>query len=425
VKLSIYPADVDTAQSRLGIASFVGFFFAFRLATSLLCVKLLGADPQTGAAVRIGSGFLLFLVVCFTCLGAHTQKLRIPLRSASLRWTLVLLCFWACSFLWTEAASPAVSFVYWSATAADVATVLLLVRSAAISDVIISLMKGFICGAACIALLAWLLPTQYDLRLGDDDLFNANSICNICALAVFFAQYLMRSKRARLGLITFLLLLTILRSLSKATIAAFVMGQIYLLIQDRSMTRKRKLVLFAAAISVILVFWGLITAYYDVYTTTGNQAETLTGRTAIWSYISGAIIEHPWIGHGFDSMWNVVPVFGTFEARHAENELLEQAYCYGAAGIVLLCGIYGNLLRSIRKMPDHSSRVIFTSIMIYIVVRGLAEAEPFDLLLPLWAIVLIASLAYQDAASPIAIAPAPASGLRIDPQLSSDCHFSS
>jgi O-antigen ligase len=150
---------------------------------------------------------------------------------------------------------------------------------------------------------------------------------------------------------------------------------------------------------VILVFWGLLEAYYNLYTTTGNQAETLTGRTAIWAYILNAALEQPWIGHGFDSMWNVVPVFGTLEARHAENELLQQFYSYGAAGIVMLCGLYGSLYRRIRRLPQDRLNIVFVGILLFVVVRGFAEAEPFDLLLPLWAIVVIAMLV--DCADPI------------------------
>ena len=37
-------------------------------------------------------------------------------------------------------------------------------------------------------------------------------------------------------------------------------------------------------------------------------------------------------------------------------------------------------------------KIILVSILLFIVVRGIAEAEPFDLLLPLWAIVLICTL---------------------------------
>ena len=158
------------------------------------------------------------------------------------------------------------------------------------------------------------------------------------------------------------------------------------------MSRRSKMLLTAALILLILILWGLLEAYYDFYTTNGNQAETLTGRTAIWSYVLVAASEQPWIGHGFDSMWKVIPAFGTFEARHAENEVLQQFYAYGVAGIVMLFGLYGSLYRRIRRLSQGSPKIVLVSILLFVVIRGFAEAEPFDLLLPLWAVVMIAML---------------------------------
>jgi len=253
-------------------------------------------------------------------------------------------------------------------------------------------MKGFIWGTCLLALIAWLMPAQSDLRLGDEDFFNANQIGNLCAFAIFLAQYLMRRKDGRWGLIALFLVVTLIRSLSKTTIAAFLLSESFLLIQDRSISRKTKILLTTAAMLAILVFWGLFEAYYDIYTSNADQAETLTGRTAIWAYVSIEALEKPWIGHGFDSMWKVIPPFGLFEARHAENELLQQFYTYGAVGIVMLVGLYGSLYQRIRKLPRGPLKIIFTSIVIFVIVRGIAEAEPFDLLLPLWSIVLISML---------------------------------
>jgi hypothetical protein len=90
----------------------------------------------------------------------------------------------------------------------------------------------------------------------------------------------------------------------------------------------------------------------------------------------------------------VIPPFGPeqFEARHAENELLTQFYAYGTVGLCLLIGIYGSLYRQIRKLPRGPLRIVFVSLLLFVAVRGLAEAEPFDLLLPLWSIVLISLL---------------------------------
>ena len=190
------------------------------------------------------------------------------------------------------------------------------------------------------------------------------------------------------------------------------------------MSRKTKVFLTIAAMLAILVFWGLFEAYYDIYTTAGNQAETLTGRTAIWAYCLIAAIEHPWIGHGFDSLWKVVPPFGSdrFEARHAENELLQQFYAYGLAGIVALAGLYGSLYLKIRRLPRGGVRIVLVSLLLFIVVRGLAEAEPFDLLLPLWAIVLIAALVHGIQTThqkSLVLAPSPQAGSGVPKQSNS------
>lgn len=373
------------------IAFVVGFFYAFRLAITILSMNLFGADPSTGSVIRLGVECLLFIAVCFTSLG-FTSRLRWLLKASSVRWVLVFLTFSACSLLWSETASTGASTVYWCATAADVGMVILLLGGEDKLAVASKLMKGFIWGAVAVGCIAWLMPTQYDLRLGDETFFSANSICNVCVFAVFFAQYLMRQRGERMGLITLFLILTALRSLSKTTIAAFLISEAYLLIQDRSMNRRTKLLLSISAVVVILMFWGLFEAYYDFYTTNGNQAETITGRTAIWAYVVSAVPERLWVGHGFDSMWNVVPAFGTFEARHAENEVLEQLYSYGIAGLVILAGVYGSFFRSIRRFADSRWRTIGISVLLFVVFRGIAEAEPFDLLLPLWAVALFSAL---------------------------------
>lgn len=381
----------DTIAAGSGIAVVVGFFYAFRLAITILSMNLFGADSQAGSAIRLGLQFLLLIAVLFTSLGS-TRKLRGLVKVSSVRWVLLFLALSGCSLLWSQTASAAASALYWSATTADVAMVLLLLGGGNAPQVAASLMKGFIWGAVAIACIAWLMPTQYDLRLGDETYFNANSICNVCVFGIFFAQYLMRTKQAKMGVVTFFLVLTALRSLSKSTIAAFLVAGTYLLIQDRAISRRNKMLLTIAAVVVILMFWGLFEAYYDFYTTYGNQAETLTGRTAIWLYVVNALPEHLFIGHGFDSMWNVVPPFGTFEARHAENEILEQLYSYGIAGVVILCGLYGSLYRNIRRFADARWRTIGISAILFVIVRGIAEAEPFDLLLPLWMIVLFSVL---------------------------------
>jgi len=386
------------AASRLAFAA--GFFFSVRIIIVLLSVRVLGSEPRTGAEVSLTLNLLLLGLVCFYSLGPGNRTFGSMLQLSSIRWVLIFLTFSCCSLAWSSTVSLPTSSAYWCGMAADVAIVVLLFCIGSVTEISHSLMKGFIWSTCCLALIAWMMPALSDLRLGDEEFFNTNQIGNLCAFATFLAQYLMRRKEGRWGLTAFFLVVTLLRSLSKTTIVAFLLSESFLMIQDRSISRKTKIFLTAAAILVILIFWGLFEAYYDIYTTAGNQAETLTGRTAIWAYVLNVALEHSWIGHGFDSMWKVVPPFGSdqFEARHAENELLQQFYTYGVAGVVMLGGLYGSLYQKIRRLQRGPLKIIFASILFFVVVRGFAEAEPFDLLLPLWAIVLISMLVdYTDA----------------------------
>lgn len=400
------------AEAR-GLAVAAGFFFSFRLCIVLLSVHIFGLEPSAGTAVSLGLGLLLFILVCFDALGDVSRSSRALLSSASLRWVIVFLVFTACSLAWSETASLPNSIAYWFGLALDVATVLLLLRSGSLEEDSHSMMKGFIWSTCLLAVIAWVMPTPVDLRLGDEEFFNANEIGNVCAFAIFFAQYLSRIGGGKWRIAKWLLAITLVRSLSKTTLAAFLVSEACLLILDRSMSRRSKALLIASACLLIVLFWGLLEAYYDFYTTTGNQAETLTGRTAIWLYVLGAVGDHPWtmwIGHGFDSWWKVVPPFGgdQFEARHAENEFLQQFYGYGIMGLVILAGLYGSLLRQLRRLPKGPTRVLFLCLLIFIGVRGLAEADSFDLLLPLWSISMV--------------------GLLLETQsgtgMSSDCNFS-
>jgi exopolysaccharide production protein ExoQ len=258
----------------------------------------------------------------------------------------------------------------------------------------IRLIKGYVWGACAIAVIAWLMPGQSDLRLGDDELLGANTIGYACGFALPWAQYLVREKDGKWGAAALLLAITMLRCLSKTTIVAFLIGEAFLMVWDKSMSRKTKLWLTCSTVLVVAAFWNLLSSYYDVYTTTGegNQAETLTGRLGIWAYVLIEGVQQPWIGHGFHSVWKVIPPFGDFEARHAHNELLQQFYAYGVVGICMFVGIYGSLWLQLRRLSASPRKTFFFAFIIFILVRGLADTEAFDLSLPIWCIVMISIL---------------------------------
>jgi exopolysaccharide production protein ExoQ len=363
-----------------------GLIFSARTIFALVTARWLniGTEPGVLAGFVFAAGLALTAVL--GNFGAQSHEDYTLWTSRPLRWVILYLTFSGCSFFWTASVSVASSALYWLSLAGDVGIVMLLVRSASSEQVVDSLLKGYIAGSCALAAIAWMMPTAADLRLGDIDYFNTNQIGNLCALSLLMYGFLVSRRDFVSRTIPWFLGITLLRSLSKATLAAFIVCLLYRFVRDASIPRRKKWLLASATLVLTLGFGSLLSAYYDTYTTTGNQAETLTGRTAIWAWTLDASLKKPWFGNGFDAMWKVAPPFGgdLFEARHAENELLQQFFAYGLSGILMLIGIYGSLYRKIRALPVGPERFALTAFLIYVAVRGLAEAEPFDLLLPLW-----------------------------------------
>jgi hypothetical protein len=69
--------------------------------------------------------------------------------------------------------------------------------------------------------------------------------------------------------------------------------------------------------------------------------------------------------------------------------LLQQFYAYGAAGVALLICIYGSIYREVLRLRAGAIKTLLLALLLFVLVRGLADTEVFDLSLPLWAIALI------------------------------------
>jgi exopolysaccharide production protein ExoQ len=392
---ALRPTQLHIPLSLLAFCA--GLFFSGRTIFVLVTARWLniGTEPGVLAGFTVAAG--LALIAMLGAFGMPDHAGSSLWTSRPLCWVLLYLTVSGCSFFWTASVSGASSALYWFSLVGDVGIVIVLVRGAASEQVVDSLLKGYIAGSCALAAIAWMMPTTADLRLGDVDYFNTNQIGNLCALSLLMYTFLVPHGDVVWHVVPWFLGVTLLRSLSKATLAAFIVCLLYRFIRDASIPRRKRWLLASSTVILTLSFWSLLGAYYDVYTTAGNQAETLTGRTAIWAWTLDVSLNEPWLGNGFDAMWKVAPPFGgeLFEARHAENELLQQFFAYGLCGVVLLIGIYGSLFRRIRAMPIGPKRIALTAFLIYVGIRGLAEAEPFDLLLPLWLVTAIAFLLQQ------------------------------
>jgi exopolysaccharide production protein ExoQ len=370
----------------------IGFYFSFRLLSVLIAVRIFRADPQAGVLVSLALNFILFGLAAFDSMGPGLRTFSSFASTHSFRWSLVFLAFSGCSLFWSSTASFPAAVAFWCAMACDFAIVVMLLRSNPLKSTALALMKGYVWGSCAIAAISWMLPSQFDLRLGDEEWLGPNQIGYACAFAFFLAQFLIRLQKKGWALPAAFLAITLLRTLSKTTIIAFIVAQAWMFIRDRSMTRRARIWMVLASIVVVALFWGLINAYIDYYANAGNQSETLTGRLGIWAYILNEALQQPWIGHGFHSVWKVIPPFGPFEARHAHNELLQQFYAYGVIGVCIFIALYRSVFREIRSVHDASMKTFFVGMFLFILVRGLADTEAFDLSLPLWSIVLFRSL---------------------------------
>lgn len=381
--------------STIGLPFAIGYYFAFRVFITLLSVTIFGTSPQVGSGINLAFNYLLLIFAVFCCVGEARWPFTHLARLPSVRWAFLFLGFSGCSLLWSSTASMAAAIAFWCGMAADVAMVILVLRANRYVEVLESLMKGYVCGACVVAIIAWLMPAQSDLRLGNEELLGPNQIGYLCAFAFFFAQFLIMHEKKRTWVpAAVLLAITLLRSLSKTSIVAFIVSEAFLLVRDKSMSRRTKFALVLACVVIVAVFWGLLASYYEIYSDSGSQIETLTGRLGIWAYILAEAIQKPWIGHGFHSVWKVIPPFGVdrFEARHAHNELLQQFYAYGVVGVCMFAGIYGSLVNQIRQLAGGPLKAFLFAFLLFVLLRGVTDTEPFDLSLPLWGILLISPL---------------------------------
>jgi O-antigen ligase len=246
-------------------------------------------------------------------------------------------------------------------------------------------MKGAVLGAAALAVVAWCAPATPDLRLGNDAFLHPNTLGLEIGLATLLAQYFV-PRGALWKWLGIALAITLLRTLSKTAIVAFVIAECWYLMQNRQMTRKAKTYVVAGAALVVASFWGLLNSYLVVYNNTGsgNQAETLTGRTLLWTVAFSMGLEKRWFGHGFYSFKALIPSFGAFQPVHAHNELLQQFFEFGLAGVVIAVGIYWSFCRQARSALASDLRTLALTLLLFAVLHGLTDTVPFGLSLPLW-----------------------------------------
>ena len=176
------------AQDRTMLfASCVGFFFVFRVAITFLFFQ---ANPVTGTVAIISLDLALLYGAVLYSAQDRTSNCDAVLVTPPIRWLFAFLSLSLASMLWTEAKSIVAAIAYWSAMAADVVIVLLLLRRDTPEDGANALMKGAVWGAIGLSLIAWCSPATGDLRLGDDIFLHPNTLGLEIGIGTLFAQHL-------------------------------------------------------------------------------------------------------------------------------------------------------------------------------------------------------------------------------------------
>jgi hypothetical protein len=385
---------------RAPLQRLTGFFFAFRI-----CITFLGfqSAPRSGSAASLLlSGCLLAAAIVYT-LGDTDFSTRHLRCSSTGKWLLAYLCLTGASLLWTGAASAAIAAGYWVGMAIDVATVALLLGSPDPSLQADALMEGFVLGSLAVAAIAWVSPAMPDLRIGDDEFLHPNNLGLEFALAFFLAQHLATRDRIW-NLSSLLLAISLLRTISKTSITAFLIAETLYIVRDTRLSRWAKMRISALALMVCAAFAGLIETYLSMYTES-YDVETLTGRTVIWSASLLMALERPWLGHGIYSYRALIPAFGKFEPYHAHNELLQQFFEYGLLGVVVTLGLHVSLYRSGRKIFSSPYARLSIVLVLFAMIRGLADTINFGLSLPLWLFAALAIAMTHTPADPMELRP--------------------
>lgn len=393
-----------SAADRTAAASAVAFCCFFAKPLQLALTYLFFQDnPKLGTAFNIGVSLLgLYLVILLLIAYGFESRKRIWSRPTM--WVLAYATLSGVSLLWSQSESLLHAFGYWIGFAAEIVTVVLILRSGSTGTIAVYALKGYVYASCVLALIAWMAPGTWEFRMGQQDYLHPNVIGNQFAVAALFAFYLGRhfSGARQWNWMGIILVFSLLRTLSKASIVSFLIAGAFYVVRYSKVSLRNQLKVIAVATIMVLLSWGLISAYADVYLEE-NNVETVTGRTVIWAVTSEIAAERPWLGHGFYSIRSVVPNFGEFEAWHAHNDFLQQFFSYGIVGLLLSLVIYASFYRHLRRSPTSPQLGLASALLVYALLHGLTDANHADLMLPSCMILWFAEWVSDDHMSSIPV----------------------
>ncbi len=227
--------------------------------------------------------------------------------------------------------------------------------------------------------------------LGLQGIFNQkNNLGEAMAAAILVNHYLpAKSGRGRifkgLWLCLFLTLLILSRSASSlvSLCAAILIVQAYQKLRRR-MRVPLGVVLVGLACAVVVA--GIIMADDSLLPSILGRSTDLTGRTELWSLVTGMILKRPFFGYGYSSFWQGASPESIDIARHigwapeySHNGYLELVLSVGIIGLLLFSVVFGKgIARAIhtaesRDEESHRINMWPLAFFVYFAVHNMAE----------------------------------------------------
>jgi len=240
-------------------------------------------------------------------------------------------------------------------------------------------------------------------RFGDPDLLHPNVLGITCAIAVVYLLFvrLYRMKVLQIGL-TIIMIIALLATFSKtaivATLVAIIVG--FWLIRGV----QRWLLLFLVFCIALAITWLIgdylisqIRGYWDA-----GHAETLTGRTVLWSWVLDRVNERPVFGYGYMVMKDVAAFDSrapswTIPIAQAHNAYLDVLFTSGYVGLAFFSMLWLYCLRllflGVRELRESTLRAYYVATFVVLFVRSFTEGT-LNLGFDFW-IALAAGLALE------------------------------
>lgn len=361
-------------------------------------------EPATGTLVNgVLSAVFAFLVLCIVLV--KPRRPDTPLKMAfSAKLVLAFLCWAGMTVLWTHADSKFIAFGYWGAMALDVSVIYFLLRTTHVQQIAVASLKGIVCGAFILAIVALYFTASKGInRLGDATFLHPNSIGHQVALGSLLSIYLAMHKatgtvsRICWFAVAMSLIFCLLQTLSKTSIVAFAISCLVFVTQSTTSLTKKVLMLSGIA-SITAISYALIAMYLEQYLASdgGKTATTLSGRTELWETAWKLIKENPIVGYGLLSFRDYLPKVSHMQAPHAHNEWLNAWFQYGVVGVALVTMIYISFYTLARRAArisclQQESTLAFV-LLLFVLVRGVTEAHITSLVFPLPLMMLMIGL---------------------------------